>query len=139
LRRKEKEGQGMKDVLQLAAACLAALACVNGCAPGYIKASELEARGQGPAECARSCEGLKMRMAALVLVGNDLPGCVCQPLPTQAAPLGAPLPQPQQPQESALSDGAAASTTGYVVLAAAAAAREQQRKQQQLQQQQQKK
>jgi hypothetical protein len=123
----------MKNVLQLAVASLT-LAWVTGCTPGYIKASELEARGQGPAECARSCEALKMRMAALVLVGNDLPGCVCQPLPTQ----GAPLTQPQPPQpESALSDGAAASTTGYVVIAAAAAAREQQRRQQQLQQQQQ--
>lgn len=104
-----------------------------GCTPGYIKASQLEARGQGPAECAKSCEGLNMRMAALVLVGNELPGCVCQPLQVQAAPIKTENP----PAQSSVDEGAAASTTGYVVLAAAAAARDQQRRLQQQQMQQQ--
>jgi hypothetical protein len=105
------------------------LALTAGCTPGYIKASQLEERGQGPAACAKSCEELGMRMAALVLVGNDLPGCVCQPLPVR----GASDPQTASPPNAASSqfnDGAAASTTGYVVLAAAAAARQQQQAQQ---------
>jgi hypothetical protein len=94
-----------------------------GCTPGYMTAKNLESRGQGPAACEKSCADLGMRMAALVLVGNELPGCVCQPLHVQGAPLEAPKP-------SAESDsGAAASTTGYVVLAAAAAARQQQEQQ----------
>src|SRR6478752_5058989 len=58
---------------------LALWACV-GCQPGYMKASELESRGQGPSACAKSCEDIGMRMAAIVLVSNDLPGCVCQPV-----------------------------------------------------------
>ena len=113
------------------ALCIGAL----GCQPGYIKASELEAQGQGPAACRKSCEDIGMRMTALVLVGDTLPGCVCQPL-TKQEPLPGPAPAPATPAE----EGAAASTTGYVVVAAAAAAaqQQQQRRQQQQQQHQQK-
>lgn len=99
-----------------------------GCTPGYMKASKLESRGQGPAACAKSCEDLHMRMAALVLVGNELPGCVCQPLPVQGAPLKTNDVRPAE-SSSSIEQGASASTTGYVVLAAAATAREQQRQQ----------
>ena len=116
-----------------------------GCQPGYIKAEKLEAQGQGPSACAKSCEDLHMRMAALVLVGDDLPGCVCQPVTTRApsepgpaVPLNEPPPAGAPPQPESANDAAAASTTAYVVVAAAAAAREQQRKQQQAQQQQKK-
>jgi hypothetical protein len=104
--------------------------CVTGsaCTPGYIKASDLEAKGQGPAACHKSCEDLGMRMTAMVLVGDTLPGCVCQPVVKQ---------QPQPLEAPAAETGAAASTTGYVVVAAAAAAAREQQRQQQLQQQQQ--
>lgn len=112
----------------------AILLSAAGCTPGYIKASKLESRGQGPAACAQSCEDLHMRMAALVLVGDQLPGCVCQPLPVQGAPLKTSDVRPAESSGSA-EEGASASTTGYVVLAAAAAAREQQR-QRELQRQQ---
>lgn len=119
-----------------------------GCQPGYMKASDLESRGQGPSACAKSCEDIGMRMAALVLVSNDLPGCVCQPLTVQGAPPAAsaaplapaPVPAPPAPAAPAppstapstpsapTSDlptgGAAAATAGYAVLAAAAAARQ---------------
>jgi hypothetical protein len=47
-----------------------------GCTPGYMKADRLEALGQGPSAGAKSCEDLGMRRAALVLVGDQLPGCV---------------------------------------------------------------
>ena len=104
-----------------------------GCTPGYIKAESLEAQGQGPSACAKSCEDLGMRMTAMVLVGDSVPGCVCQPQSTQpAAPaLGTQptTPAPLQAQPQSVNDGAAASTTGYVVLAAAAAARQQQERQ----------
>jgi hypothetical protein len=118
------------------ALCIGAL----GCQPGYIKAGDLEAKGQGPSACRKSCEDLGMRMTALVLVGNTLPGCVCQPVVKQEpAPLPGIAPTNQAgPSASAASaeEGAAASSTGYVVIAAAAAAaREQQRQQQQQQQQ----
>ena len=115
------------------ALCIGAL----GCQPGYIKAGELEAQGQGPSACRKSCEDLGMRMTALVLVGNTLPGCVCQPLVKQEpAPLPGIAPTNQTGPSASAEDGAAASTTGYVVIAAAAAAaREQQRQQQQQQQQ----
>jgi hypothetical protein len=63
-----------------------------------------------------------MEMGAIVLVGAELPGCVCQPR-------GGAQPLAQK--------GASAATTSYaVVLAAAAAARQQQLQQQQQQQQQ---
>src|SRR6478752_9313957 len=128
---------------------LALWACA-GCQPGYMKASDLESRGQGPSACIKSCEDIGMRMGALVLVGNDLPGCVCQPLtlqgaappkaepappaqaPAAAPPAPAPAPAaPAAPGGAAFdsttqssNDAAAATTTGYVVLAAAAAARQ---------------
>lgn len=131
-----------------------------GCAPGYMKASELESREQGPTACAKSCEDLKMRMVAMVLVSNDLPGCVCQVLEQQRssapgaaligaepAPAAAPVPavapegEPQSSRPAStdvVRDGAAASTAGFVVIAAAAAARQQQQRRQQQQAQQQK-
>jgi hypothetical protein len=56
-----------------------------------------------------------MRMAALVLVSNELPGCVCEPLN-----------KPKVPVDGAADVGASAATTGYVVIAAAAAAARQQ-------------
>jgi hypothetical protein len=64
------------------------------CQPGFIKADKLESRGQGPSACAKSCEGIGMRMAAMVLMGDETPGCVCQPLTVQpsAAPGVAPSP-----------------------------------------------
>jgi hypothetical protein len=108
--------------------------CLVACGhTGFIDREHLETIGQGPSGCVKSCEELGMRMTALVLVGNSVPGCVCQPLTTQPA---APLPNnapaaaaPVQPQS--VNDGAAASTTGYVVLAAAAAAARQQQMQEQ--------
>ena len=86
-----------------------------------------------------------MRMVAMVLVSDQLPGCVCQVLDTPAP--GAPASSEQPSQSStagpgALEGGVAGSTTGFVVIAAAAAARQQQaaederRRQQQQQQQQ---
>jgi hypothetical protein len=105
-----------------------------GCAPGYIKSADLEAREQGPTACARSCEDIGMRMTALVLVGNEQPGCVCQPVAKESPQ---PLVPPAVAPAGAPQEGAAASTTGYVVIAAADAARrqsERQRQQQQLQQ-----
>jgi hypothetical protein len=104
---------------------------VGGCAPGYIKASDLERQGQGPGACSKSCEDLGMRMTALVLVGDTLPGCVCQPVFKQQ-----PLQAPAAEAGGAAETGAAASTTGYVVVAAAAAAARQQQQQQQQQRQQ---
>ncbi|MEP7052123.1 MAG: hypothetical protein ABJB12_17290 [Pseudomonadota bacterium] len=99
---------------------------LTACAPGYMKASELDQKEQGPSFCDARCHELGMRMGALVLVSNDLPGCVCQPL---ASPNAAEAP----------AQGASAATAGEVVIAAAAAAeqRQQQRQQQQQQQQQQ--
>ena len=73
-----------------------------------------------------------MRMTALVLVGNSIPGCVCQPLNVKSAPQLAEPPPASAPAANApapVDGGAAASTTGYVVLAAAAAARQQQEQQ----------
>jgi len=111
-----------------------ALALMAGCTPGYIKSSELEQKGQGPSACTKSCEDLGMRMTAMVLMGDQIPGCVCQPVVKQGPLLGpeaAPAPAPA----SAPEPGAAASTTGYVVIAAAAAAQQQRQQQQQQQQQ----
>jgi len=113
-----------------------------GCRPGYLKASDLESSGQGPAACAKSCEEIGMRMAALVLVSNSVPGCVCQPVVTPPSPPKAEAPAapatpdapkvdapaPATPPGPAASDaqsqGAAAATTGFIVLAAAAAAQQ---------------
>jgi len=99
---------------------------LGACTPGYMKASDLEAKEQGPSHCAARCEELHMRMAALVLVSDSTPGCVCQPkykAPQKTA------------DEDAANEGASAATTGYVVIAAAAAAARQQQQQQQQQQQ----
>jgi hypothetical protein len=113
-----------------------ALFALAGCRPGYIKASDLESKGQGPSACAKSCEELGMRMAALVLVGDTLPGCVCQPVTVQsptpkvdapavppAVPSAAPSTTPPPPPAA---EGAAAATIGYVVIAAAIAAQQSQ-------------
>jgi hypothetical protein len=105
-----------------------------GCTPGYMQASELEAKHQGPRDCEARCDELGMRMGALVLVSDTLPGCVCQPKPL---PVEAPKPPtsgeaPANPAQQ----GAGAATTAYVVaMAAAAAARANQTRQQQQQQQ----
>jgi type IV secretory pathway VirB10-like protein len=60
------------------------------CSPGYMKASELESKHQGPADCEARCVELGMRMGALVLVSDTLPGCVCQPTPAAAPPAAVP-------------------------------------------------
>lgn len=120
-----------------------ALGACLGCRPGYIRASDLESKGQGPAACAKTCEDLGMRMAALVLVGDTLPGCVCQPVtaqtlspkgespsppsaapaPAATAPSGAPAPaSPTPPGAPASSNGPAAEGVGEGVSEGAAAA-----------------
>ena len=122
------------------------------CTPGYMKASDLEAKQQGPSHCAARCEELGMRMGALVLVADDLPGCVCQPkFPLDDASKGAPehapkpapssVPQttpgsvpeaaPPAPETTPLAAaGASAAVPSYaVVLASAVAARKQQHQQ----------
>jgi hypothetical protein len=89
-----------------------------------MKASDLELKEQGPSHCQARCHELGMEMGALVLVSDQMPGCVCQPRGTVAP---------------TAKEGASAATTGYVVIAAAAAAARQQqvqREQQQRQQQQ---
>lgn len=119
-------GRGLVTVALLAQ-------CGGACAPtGYIKADDLNSAGRGPAGCMKSCEDLGMRMAALVLVGSSLPGCVCQPLNVQT---GTPQPQPSAPPAAtpAPIEGAAASTTGYVVLAAAAARQQEEQQRQESQ------
>src|SRR6478735_4677087 len=121
------------------------------CSPGYMKASELESKHQGPSDCEARCVELGMRMGALVLVSDTLPGCVCQPVPAApgaapappappalppqpappaaSAPPGAPNPAPPAsapvPVSDASQQGASAATASYVVatMAAAAAAR----------------
>lgn len=131
-----KNRQNLGQVRTLAALFLLGVSSF-GCRPGYLKASDLESSGQGPAACAKSCEEIGMRMAALVLVGNSLPGCVCQPVAAQApaqkaetppaagAPAAPAQPEPAPaaaPGPDAVNEGAAASTTGFVVIAAAVAA-----------------
>jgi hypothetical protein len=112
------------------------VALVTGCTPGYIKSNELESKGQGPSACSKACEDIGMRMTAMVLVGDTVPGCVCQPV--TLAPAGS-SPAPTPPAtDGAPQEGAAASSGGYVLIAAAAAARQQQEQQRRQQQQQQK-
>ncbi|RYE83934.1 MAG: hypothetical protein EOO75_18735 [Myxococcales bacterium] len=89
------------------------------CKPGFIEPSELARKGQGPQDCRKRCQELDMEMGALVLLGDSLPGCVCQP---------------RKSASDANTSGASATGAGYVVIAAAAAA--QQQHQQQLQAQQ---
>jgi len=107
---------------------------LGACSPGYMKASELEAKHQGPSDCEARCVELGMRMGALVLVSDTLPGCVCLPKP--AVP---PAPKPsteEAPTSEAAEQGASAATTSYVVaMAAAASARATQTQQQKQQQQ----
>jgi hypothetical protein len=100
-------GRALAPILLMAA-------WLGGCSPGYIKPSDLESREQGPKHCAARCYELGMDMGALVLVSDQLPGCVC--VPRASAGKTAPL-------------GAGASTTGVIVLAAAVAARAEQRRQ----------
>jgi hypothetical protein len=123
-------------ILSVALGVGALVSGLVGCAPGYIKASELEQNGQGPAACNKSCSELGMRMTAMVLVGDTVPGCVCQPVTVApAAPLTAPPPAAQGTAPAAGAEqGAAASAGGFVVIAAAAAAARQQQLQQQHQQ-----
>ena len=104
------------------------------CQPGYIKADELERKEQGPSHCAARCQELHMRMGALVLVGDQLPGCVCQPIEQRVGPAAV---GPAAQSSNAADEGASAATTGYAVVLAAAAAAQQIRQQQQTQQQQQ--
>lgn len=62
---------------------VASLAFASACGPhGYETSRELESRGQGPSGCAERCTELGMQMTALVLVGAEMSGCVCQPLET---------------------------------------------------------
>jgi hypothetical protein len=112
---------GAKLHLRRAAGILALACPVAGCTPGYMKPSDLEAKEQGPGHCAKRCHELGMDMGALVLVSDQLPGCVC-------------VPRAGTGKTAEL--GAGASTTGYAVVLAAAAAAQQQRQQQQRQQQQ---
>jgi len=104
------------------------------CSPGYMKASELESKHQGPADCEARCVELGMRMGALVLVSDTLPGCVCQPKPK---PPEAPKANGDEaPTSNAAEQGASAATTSYVVaMAAAVAARTTQTQQQKQEQQ----
>jgi hypothetical protein len=95
---------------------------VSGCAPGYIKASDLDSREQGPQHCETRCHELGMKMGALVLVGDSMPGCVCQP---RAA------------AEPVAGEGASGATVGHVVLLAAAAEAQRQQEEQRRRQQEQ--
>jgi hypothetical protein len=106
----------------------------TGCAPGYIKSNELESKGQGPSACSKACQDIGMRMTAMVLVGDTVPGCVCQPV--TMAPAGSPSAPTPPSNEGAPQEGAAASSGGYVLIAAAAAAHQQQEQQRQQQQRQ---
>ena len=108
------------------ATAMAFAATWGACTPGYMKASDLEAKEQGPSHCAARCEELGMRMGALVLVSDSLPGCVCQPKYKGKAP-------PKADDDDVAEEGASAATTGYVAIAAAAAAARQQQQQQQQQ------
>lgn len=96
------------------------VAVAAGCRPGYMKASELADKGQGPDECSASCRDLGMEMGALVLVSDQLPACVCQPQAVRSPAHGS-------------QSGASGTAPGYVVIAAAAAARQRQIQQQQQQ------
>jgi hypothetical protein len=123
----------------LAFGAVSLVALVSGCTPGYINTSDLERRNQGPASCAKACQDIGMTMTAMVLVGDTVPGCVCQPAalvppgpaapapaaPATTAPSGSP-PPPAPASNTTPARGAAASAGGYVLIAAAAAARSQQ-------------
>ena len=98
---------------------------LSACTPGYMKVQDLDRLEQGPKDCAKRCTELGMKMGALVLVSNDVPGCVCEPLPAPNAPL--------DPAKAVSQEGASAAVAGEVVIAAAAAAQQQQQRQQQQQ------
>jgi hypothetical protein len=84
------------------AATLCVLAtALAACSPGYMKASELESKHQGPSDCEARCVELGMRMGAFVLVSDTLPGCVCQPKPSPSEP---PKPAASEPAKPAASD-----------------------------------
>jgi hypothetical protein len=90
------------------------------CSPGYMKASELESKHQGPSDCEARCVELGMRMGAFVLVSDTLPGCVCQPKPAVSEPA---KPSPgEAPKSEPVQQGAAAASASDVVLMAAAVA-----------------
>ncbi len=105
-----------------------------GCSPGYMKASDLESKHQGPKDCEARCVELGMRMGALVLVADAMPGCVCQPQPAAGE---APKPSPGEAPKSDAAPQAASATSVSPVLAmaAAVAARAAQTEQQKQQQQ----
>jgi len=106
------------------------------CSPGYMKRSELESKHQGPADCEARCVELGMRMGALVLVSDTLPGCVCQPRPPAVEAPKPGQPSPPSPPSEASPQGASAAATSYVVaMAAAASARTTQAQQQKKSQQ----
>jgi len=116
---------------------------LQGCSPGYMKASELESKHQGPSDCEARCVELGMRMGAFVLVSDTLPGCVCQPKPaaseapkppTSEAPTTTPMPA-EAPKPEAPRPGASADTDQAVIMAAAVVARAVQTEQQKQQQQ----
>jgi hypothetical protein len=115
---------------------------LEGCSAGYMKASELESKHQGPSDCEARCVELGMRMGAFVLVSDTLPGCVCQPKPapseapkppTSEAPTTTPMPEAPKPE--APRPDASAATDQVVIVAAAVAARALQTEQQKQQQQ----
>ena len=127
----------MKRRFWVAAVVLVSVLGAVGCDhSGYVHAEDLENDGRGPTGCAKSCNDLGMRMAAMVLVSNQLPGCVCQPVVvygaprSSAGPVVAPPPSPGAANDLDNS-GAAAAVAGEVVIAAAAAAARQQQMQQQ--------
>ena len=124
----------LKRVTVIALSAFAAFG-VAACTPGYMKVDDLNRREQGPDHCAARCHELGMEMGAMVLVSNQLPGCVCTP---RSAPPPAPSTDVQtKGATDAPQEGAAAATTGYAVVLAAAAAAHQQQMQVVYQQQQQ--
>jgi hypothetical protein len=101
----------MKPTLRFAALA-ALLLSAAACAPGYISAKQLDLREQGPTSCKKSCNELEMEMGAFVLVGNQIPGCVC-------------VPKSGKPTAS-VEGASGGSAGGFVVIAAAAAAHQRQ-------------
>ena len=93
------------------------------CSPGYMNASELQSKHQGPSDCEARCVELGMRMGALVLVSDALPGCVCQPKPATTIQTP-PLPPSEAPKpDPALPAASVSSGSDVVIMTAAVAAR----------------
>jgi hypothetical protein len=117
----------MRKPLELVGRCCATFAVLGlsltGCATGYMDAADLDRRGQGPSACSKSCQDIGMRMVAMVLVSDQLPGCVCQVMEEQKAPAPA---TPPAAEQNTPTESSAASTVGVVVVAASVA-REKQR------------